>query len=94
MLSSQLILDPGPLGHFAAERDVGSFQRLLPPPDFAQHVVDRIDEIADLVFRGPAHAQRKIALLHDMPRDLGNFEDRLRHRFLQPGRHQKRDEQA
>ena len=63
-------------------------------PDLGQHRVERVDEIADLVVRGLPDAQREVAPLDHLARDVGHREDRARERALQDGRQEQREREA
>jgi hypothetical protein len=63
-------------------------------PDLGQHVVEGVDQHADLAAFLARHAQAEVAPLHHLARDVGDRLERPRDRFLQargdqPGDHQR-----
>jgi hypothetical protein len=77
---TQRLLGAAPLDHLALQRPVRRLDLVGAATHLGEHRVERVDQRADLVVARPAHAQREVALLDDALGDVGDLEDRRRHR--------------
>nr|WP_229507993.1 hypothetical protein [Massilia sp. Dwa41.01b] len=79
--------------HLAFERAVGRLQGLGAAADLGQHVIEGIDQHADLAAVVARYAQGEIAPLHYLACDVRHGFERARDRRLQARSHQRRHHQ-
>ena len=90
---AQRLLRPLAHLHLVLEGRVRLLQRVRAAADLGQHVVERGDEHADFSAVVARHAQREVAPLHHLARDVRHGRERPRDGSLQARRDEARDQQ-